>query len=329
MPPDERPLRPLLHVGELVAETWEVRGLIGVGGMGQVFDAYDRFLRRAVAIKASPGGESGPGLRAEAQALAAIRHPSLVTVYAGGVHRGLEYVVMERIFGEDLGSHLARLLREGTATSIVDALAILAPLADALGAVHRAGIAHRDVKPENVLLGPNGRVVLADFGVFQPEFEVARSPTRSGSPAYMAPETIRGSVELGGGYLVDVYAFGILAFELLAGRLPFTGDNTPDYYLAHLTREIPSVRALRRDVPLSLEALVVRCLAKDPDDRPQSMDDVAFQLRALLEKARERELRGASERPRRTSGVDVKGASEPRAEIDTQDERGREKQKGR
>ncbi len=319
----ERPPRPLLRAGELIAGTWEVRSLLGVGGMGQVFDAHDRFLRRAVAIKAALGGDAGPGLRAEAQALAAIRHPGLVTVYAGGVHHDLEYVVMERIFGEDLGSHLGRRLRDGSPAPIPEALAILAPLAEALGAVHRAGIAHRDVKPENVLLGPSGRVVLADFGVFQPEFAMARAPTRSGSPAYMAPETIRGSVGLGGGYLVDVYAFGVLAFELLAGRLPFVADSTPDFYLAHLTREIPSLAEVRGDVPHALETLIVRCLAKEPDDRPQNMDDVAFQLRVMLERARDQ--RAPSERRRRTSGLEVKPRDEPRRESRTQDERGRKR----
>jgi serine/threonine-protein kinase len=277
----ERAASPLVEIGELVAETWEIRSLIGAGGMGQVWEAFDRFLQRIVAIKIAPGGEA-PGLRAEAQALAAIRHPGLVTVHAGGVHRNFEYVVMERIFGVDLAEHIARRRRASRPPTLVEALEVLAPLADALAAVHRAGIAHRDVKPENVILAPGGRVVLADFGVFLPEFEFARSSVRSGSPAYMAPETIRGDVGAGGGYLVDVYAFGVLSYELFAGSLPFSGASSADYYLAHLGVKPQPLRALRPDVPTGLDAMIGSCLEKDPHDRPPSMDDVAFQLRGLL-----------------------------------------------
>jgi serine/threonine-protein kinase len=285
---------PLLRLGELVAETWEVRSKIGEGGMGQVYEAFDRFLQRPVALKVARAAEHP--LRKEAQALAALRHPSLVMVFAGGVHRDLEYVVMERILGVDLAEYIERQIRAGRMLSIAEALDLLAPLAEGLAAVHRAGVAHRDVKPENVLMAPGGRVVLSDFGVFMPEFDIARTAVASGSPAYMAPETIRRDVGPGGGFLVDVYAFGVLAYELLCLALPYAAANSADFYVAHLSAPIPSLRAKRRDVPVGLESLISGCLAKDPTERPQSMADVAFQLRTLAASLREAESLPTSER---------------------------------
>jgi serine/threonine-protein kinase len=290
--PDQRPQ--LLRIGELVADTWEIRSKIGEGGMGQVFEAFDRFLQRPVALKVARAAEHP--LRKEAQALAALRHPSLVTVFAGGVHHDLEFVVMERILGVDLAEYIERQMRAGRMLSIAEALDLLAPLAEGLAAVHRAGVAHRDVKPENVLMAPGGRVVLSDFGVFMPEFDIARTAVASGSPAYMAPETIRRDVGPGGGFLVDVYAFGVLAFEVLALELPYVATNSADFYVAHLSAPVPSLRMKRRDVPVGLESLVTACLAKDPTERPQSMADVAFQLRTLSASLREAEQLPVSER---------------------------------
>ncbi|MGZ3456063.1 MAG: serine/threonine-protein kinase [Polyangiales bacterium] len=284
----------LLRIGELVADTWEVRSKIGEGGMGQVFEAFDRFLQRPVALKVARAAEHP--LRKEAQALAALRHPSLVTVFAGGVHRELEFVVMERILGVDLAEYIERQMRAGRMLSVAEALDLLAPLAEGLAAVHRAGVAHRDVKPENVLMAPGGRVVLSDFGVFMPEFDIARTAVASGSPAYMAPETIRRDVGPGGGFLVDVYAFGVLAFEVLCLELPYVATNSADFYVAHLSAPIPSLRAKRRDVPTGLESLVTACLAKDATERPQSMADVAFQLRTFSASLREAEQSPMSER---------------------------------
>ncbi len=301
-----------LRTGELIAGTWEIRAVIGEGGMGQVFEAYDRFLQRTVAVKVALGGEAGPGLRKEAQVLAAIRHPGLVSVYSGGVHGPYEYVVMERILGVDLGEHLSRTLQSGRAPVLRDVVAVLAQLADGLAAVHRAGVVHRDVKPENVMLAPGGRVVLTDFGVFLAAFDVARSGERSGSPAYIAPETIRGDVDAASAFLVDVYGFGIVAYEMISGALPYVRATQQDYFMAHLAAEIPSLRARRPEVPASLDALVSACMAKAPEDRPQSMDDVAFQLRSLTPADTAPVSERPEERSRKSSGLQVRRFVETR-----------------
>jgi serine/threonine-protein kinase len=279
------PTGDLFAVGSLLAGTYEIRGILGHGGMGQVYDAYDTKLARPVAIKVAWPNVGAAAVRNEAQALAAIRHPAMVAVYACGEHEGTEFVVMERVPGVTLASHLRRRLNAGKPLSLAEILGILGALADGLGAVHRAGIAHRDVKPDNVMLAPSGRVVLMDFGVFLPEFAVSAS-SASGSPGYMAPETISGAIASGGGFLVDVYAFGVIAFELATGDLPFRGDTASEFFVQHLSSEPPSLRDVRPERPElggSFDGLVRQLLAKDPLERPQSMDEITHQLRRVTD----------------------------------------------
>lgn len=271
----------LFTVGEVLTDTYEIRGILGQGGMGQVYEAFDQRLHRHVAIKVAWPRVGANAVRKEAQALAAIRHPCVAVVYACGVHAGVEYVVMERVSGDSLETHLARRTGSRKRFGIAEALEILAPLADGLAAVHRAGMVHRDVKPDNVMLAPGGRVVLMDFGVFLPEFAVGADGVIMGSPPYMAPETLSGKVGSGGGFLVDVYAFGVVAYELLTLELPFEGEDAHELFAEHRTRRAPLLRAGRPDAPAALDVLVASLLEKDPHDRPQSMEEVAWRLRSI------------------------------------------------
>ena len=277
------PTQDVFRVGDVLNDTYEIRGILGQGGMGQVFDAYDRLLNRSVAIKAAWPTFDAIAVRKEAQALAAIRHACIIAVFACGIHEGTEYVVMERISGVNLETHIRRRTNGGKPFLVPEALEILATLADGLAVVHRAGIAHRDVKPDNVMLAPGGRVVLMDFGVFAPEFDMGTQTGASGSPAYMAPETISGSIGAGGGFLVDVYAFGVITFELFTGELPFPGVTARDVLLKHLAAQVPALSQKRPDVPPALDSLVTQLLAKDPFERPQSMEEVAHRLRKIRE----------------------------------------------
>jgi serine/threonine protein kinase len=280
------PTRDLFEIGDVLNDTYEIRGVLGQGGMGQVYDAYDRFLHRHVAIKVAWPTIGAWAVRKEAQALAAIRHPGLVCVHHCGIHNGTEYVVMERVSGVNLETQIRRRTHGGRPFAVVEAIEILVALAEGLAAVHRAGIAHRDVKPDNVMVAPGGRVVMMDFGVFLPEFAAGGQETATGSPAYMAPETITGTVGYGGGFLVDVYAFGVVTYEMLTGELPFNGETARDFYLQHLSTPAPPLRAKRPDAPPQLEALVTALLTKDPHDRPQSMDEVAGRLRTMIAAAK-------------------------------------------
>jgi len=191
-------------------------------------------------------------------------------------------VVMERVAGVNLATHIRRRTNAGKPFAVADAIDILAGVAEGLAAVHRAGIAHRDIKPDNIMLAPGGRVVIMDFGVFVPEFAMGDHSAASGSPAYMAPETISGSVGGGGGFLVDVYALGVMAFELLTGELPFPGATPREVYMKHLAEKPPTMRSKRADVPAPLDTLVSALLHKDASERPQSLDEVAHQLRSMI-----------------------------------------------
>jgi eukaryotic-like serine/threonine-protein kinase len=271
----------VFRIGEILGDTYEIRGLLGEGGMGQVYDAFDVRLQRTVAIKVAWPNIDASSIRKEAQALAAIRHPSVIAVYACGEHKNNEYVVMERVSGVNLETHIRRRISAGKPFPIAEALIVLAQIADGLAVVHQAGIAHRDVKPDNVMLAPGSRTVLMDFGVFVPEFDAAAHASASGSPAYMAPETIAGNVGSGGGFLVDVYAFGVLAFEVLTGVLPFPGATAREVLMSHLAAEVPRVKDRRADVPPMLDDLVAQLMSKDPFERPQGMEEVSHRLRRL------------------------------------------------
>jgi serine/threonine-protein kinase len=254
--------------------------MVGAGSMGQVFEAHDRDLNRRVALKAVYASSDREALRREAQGIAAIRHHGVVTVHALGEHRGVHYLVMELLSGETLAARLAQRRVAGVPLALHEALDVLASIADVLAAVHHAGVAHRDVKPSNIVLSVGGRVVLTDFGILAAERYVSRDARIVGTVEYMAPETIVGNVAPGMAYLVDLYAFGVVAFETLTGHLPFEADSATRLMQRHLSVLAPMLSGFRSDIPGPLDVLVRELLAKDPLDRPQSMESVAQRLRA-------------------------------------------------
>jgi serine/threonine-protein kinase len=273
-------VRALFQPGDVLSDLYEIRSQIGVGGMGQVYDAYDRSLGRHVAIKAAAPGVPG-SIHKEARALAALRHSGIVTVHGVGAHRGISYVVMERIHGKTLEAVLDARRAEGISIPLDEMADILVGIAEALAVVHRAGMAHCDVKPANVILAPRNRVVLTDFGIFRAEIDVANDAAGSGSPNYMAPEAIVGGVHPGDLYLVDVYALGVVAFELATGVLPYDDEHVMKILYQHVTTPVPDLQLLRPDAPPRLVRLVGGMLSKDPETRPSSMDEIAWQLRRL------------------------------------------------
>ena len=280
-PPSSSDPRPVLSLGEIVDETYEVRSLLGAGGMGEVYEVHDRVLNRRVALKvAHPGGASEYLLR-EGRALAAIHHPGVVTVHTMGMHRGVAYLVMERVRGLSVDRLLDERRSRGERFAIAEALELLVSVADALSVVHRAGLAHRDVKPGNVMLAPAGRVVLMDFGLVLPHADRAGHRSVAGSLQYMAPEALSGDVAEGAASLVDVYALGVLAYELLTGVAPFDGREPVELYRAKTRAKQPRVSEYRTDVPTALDELVAQLMAPDAHERPQGAEVALWQLRAL------------------------------------------------
>jgi serine/threonine-protein kinase len=274
--------RTLFRDGEVLDKIYEVRGLIGEGALGQVFDARDHWLNRDVAIKAywpTQALQEGT-LRREAQAQAAVQHPSLPAVFTMGRHAGLEFLVMERIRGIGLDVTLAQRHRIGARLPLGETIRVLLSMADVLAAVHTLGCVHRDVKPGNVLLAAQ-RVVLTDFGLSRAEGE-PRDDGVCGSPNYMAPESILDHIERGAGHRVDLYALGVIGFEMLAGRLPFVGRNLEETFAKHVNFPVPELEPLVPGVPPRLAVLVRALLAKDPYDRPES-EEVVWRLRTIRE----------------------------------------------
>jgi serine/threonine-protein kinase len=262
---------------------YEVRAELGRGGFGRVLRCYDPVLDRDVAVKvlhpeAAGSSLDAEGLLREARAAARLQHPNIVPVHEVGNHEGACFIVMELIDGETLERAASR-----EAVSPRRAAEIVRDLARAADVVHRAGIVHRDIKPGNVLLGPDGRPRLTDFGLARDSRgeTLSRAGEWKGTPAYMAPEQLAGDpAKLGPA--VDIYALGAVLYRLLAGRPPFLAE-TPLHLQRAVVSEAPTPpRTLRRAVPLELEAIALRCLKKEPEQRWKSGEALAEALDRFL-----------------------------------------------
>lgn len=263
--------------GEVISGAYRIDGVLGQGGMGVVYLAHDMHLSRNVALKVSSAPHYTDMLHREAQALAAVRHPGVVAVHAMGAHRQHPYLVLERL----LGSTLQQRIDSARAPfSIDETLDLAIGICDALSAAHRAGLAHRDLKPGNVFVC-GARIVLLDFGLFVPEYSVGAENEVAGSVEYMAPEVISSSVAPGSGPLIDLYALGIIIFELLVGRTPFVADRHSSILSRHLSEPIPDLADLRPETPRALIEVVEGLLEKSPVDRLGSAESVLWQLCAI------------------------------------------------
>lgn len=265
--------------GELIAGVYEVRDALGQGGMGVVFEARDRLLNRRVAVKVGHPGVDPRYLRLEAQAMAAVQHPNTVAVHTFGTHRGVDFLVMERLYGVTLRAHARRLARVQQSLTVVEALDVLVSLADALAAIHRAQLAHRDIKPSNVLLAPGNRVVLMDFGLLVREVYDGALGV-AGSPAYMAPEVLLGVQKPGSWHLADLYSLGVIAYEMLTGRKAFSAVDVRFIASFHEAGGTLSLPAESEHIPQVVRSAVDALLSADPEQRPPSAEFLLRQLRA-------------------------------------------------
>lgn len=271
---------PSLAVGAMVGGVYRVRKLLGQGAMGRIFEADDTVLNRRVALKLPLDTESAKVLMSEGRALAALRHPNLPVVHTAGRHGGLDFLVMERLVGVSLERHIEHAYELGHPIQLGEAVQLLIDICDAMHAIHQAGIVHRDVKPENVLLCGKRGPVLIDFGLVVPETTVGDQVT-AGTPYYVAPEMIGGDATRGSGHLADLYSFGVTAYELLTGRLPYNADDLASVLRLHREAPIPDARMLRPDLPAQLAQTVKELMAKQPGERPQTAEEVLWRLRKI------------------------------------------------
>ncbi|GAA2266911.1 protein kinase [Streptomyces ruber] len=273
--------------GRLVADRYELSTLLGQGGMGQVWTAYDRRLDRRVAVKLlrpdKVAGQDADELRRrflrECRVTAQVDHPGLVTVHDAGSEGEELFLVMQYVDGADLADHLA----EHDPYPWQWTVAVAAQLCAVLSAVHAVPIVHRDLKPRNVMVKQDGTITVLDLGVASvmdtDTTRLTHTGSPIGSPAYMAPEQAMGGAV---GPYTDLYALGVLLHELLSGNVPFAGSTALGVLHRHLYEAPVPVRRLRPEVPEPLEALVLRLLAKDPQHRPASAQETYEQLLPLL-----------------------------------------------
>ncbi|HET8648428.1 MAG TPA: protein kinase [Gemmatimonadales bacterium] len=260
---------------------------MGGGGMSRVFLAEETALGRRVVVKVLlpelAAGVSVERFRREIQLVAKLQHPHIVPVHAAGESGGLPYFTMPFVEGESLRTRIAR---DGE-LPIAETVRLLRDIASALAYAHAQGVIHRDIKPDNVLLSA-GSAVVADFGVAKAisssttsgeVFAITSTGMALGTPAYMAPEQAAGDPAMD--HRVDIYAFGVTAYEMIAGRPPFTG-RTPQAILAAQVTETPiAIQSLRPSMPAALAALVMRCLEKHAADRPSVADEILHSLDAM------------------------------------------------
>jgi serine/threonine-protein kinase len=258
-------------VGRLVDGRYEVVSRIARGGMATVYLAIDRRLDREVALKVmhphlaegTDGSDFIARFRREARAAARLTHPGLVGVYDQGVDGATSYLTMEYIDGTNLRRHL----NEQGALSVGRALELSERVLDALAVAHRAGLVHRDIKPENVLIAADKRVKVADFGLARAVTEVTSATTGTvfGTVAYLAPELVSRGVS---DARTDVYATGILLYEMLTGRQPFVGESAIQVAFQHVNSDIPAPSDLVPWLPAEIDELVGALAAREPDERP-------------------------------------------------------------
>lgn len=258
-----------------VADRYVLAEQIGTGGSARVFAALDERLQRRVAVKLLDAGLADPAGRArflrEGPTSAAVMHRHAVAVFDAGEDDGELFIVMELVEGPSLAQHLAT---HGPLDA-TDAIRIATQVLAALAPAHAGGIVHRDVKPGNILLAPSGDAKLTDFGIAKRfddlDESVTRTGTTIGTPRYLSPE------QATGGPLspaTDLYAVGLVLFEMLTGRTPFVGDSPVAVALAQQTQAAPDVRELRPDVPATLAAVINRSLSKSPAERYETVDEM-------------------------------------------------------
>ncbi len=310
---DEANLEPLAaKLTEVLAGSYVIEGEIGRGGMGVVYSARDQQLKRRVAIKLLPPElafrqEIKKRFIREAQTAARLSHPHIVPIHTVGEKDDLVYFVMGYVDGESLAQRLRRRGR----LPVEEARRVVKETADALGLAHATGIIHRDVKPDNILLeGTRRRVMVTDFGIAKALSEAGAGTLTGtgvalGTPTYMSPEQAAGESDIDA--RSDIYALGIVAFEMLSGKPPFRAPTVPGLLMKQITEPPPDLLHIRSEVPEELAGTIMRCLEKDPEKRWPTADA----LRRALESRTSGPYRPRAGAARRPSGSKTSNRSSP------------------
>lgn len=272
----------MLKNGEFLEERYEILERIGSGGMSDVYKAKCHKLNRLVAIKVlkeefSEDEGFVSRFKMEAQAAAGLSHPNIVNVYDVVDDGDMHYIVMELIEGITLKNYIAK---KGMLDSR-EAIGIAIQIAQGMAAAHESSIIHRDIKPQNIIISKDGKAKVADFGIARAASRQTENSYAIGSVHYIAPEQASGGVS---DERSDIYSFGITLYEMVTGKVPFDGESTVAVAMAHMEQEIQPPSQINSQIPAGLEAIIMKCTQKKPEDRYGSATEVINDLRHVLMK---------------------------------------------
>lgn len=270
----------MIKPGMYISDRYEIIDKVGSGGMADVYKARCHRLNRFVAIKVLKSEFSDDKsfvskFRGEAQSAAGLSHPNVVSVYDVGEDEGLYYIVMELVEGITLKNFIER---KGK-LEIKEAVGITIQIAQGMEAAHANHIIHRDIKPQNIIISREGKVKVADFGIAKAATSDTVTSNAMGSVHYISPEQARG------GYSdekSDIYSLGITLYEMLSGKVPFSGDNTVSVALQHIQQEAASLRELDPNIPIGIENIVRKCIQKKPERRYLNVSDLISDLKQSI-----------------------------------------------
>ncbi|MBT2641221.1 Stk1 family PASTA domain-containing Ser/Thr kinase [Bacillus sp. ISL-41] len=270
-------------IGKRISGRYKIKDMIGGGGMANVYLAHDMILDRDVAVKMlrldfANDDEFIRRFHREAQSATSLAHPNIVSIYDVGEEDGLYYIVMEYVDGQTLKQYI----QQHAPVPVEEALDIMQQLTSAISHAHHNHIVHRDIKPHNILIDSSGTVKITDFGIAMALSATSITQTNSvlGSVHYLSPEQARGGMA---NKKSDIYSIGIVMFELLTGRLPFSGESAVSIALKHLQSETPSLKRWNPQIPQSVENVVLKATAKDPFHRYDTVDEMEEDLRTALD----------------------------------------------
>ena len=277
--------------GQKINDRYEIRKLIGEGGMANVYLGYDTILERDVAIKVLRGDLADDEkfvrrFRREAQSASLLNHPNIVQIYDVGEDDGNFYIVMEFINGQTL----KQLIKKRGKLSVPEVVDIMAQLTDGLAHAHDSYIIHRDIKPQNIMILDDGMVKITDFGIAMAinASDLTQTNSVMGSVHYLPPEQASGK---GSTIKSDIYSLGIMMYEMLAGVMPFRGETAVEIAMKHLKNPIPSIMKANDTVPQSVENIILKATAKNPKNRYNNVRELYDDLKTCQDKSRKDEKR--------------------------------------
>lgn len=273
----------MIKIGERIDNRYRITGRIGTGGMAEVFEATDFISKKIVAIKVMreellDDHENVVRFEREATACAAMNHPNIIHVYTRGVVDSRPYMAYEYIKGQTLAEKLDFL----TQLTVYEACQVMLQLLDAVSYIHKHGIIHRDIKPQNIFYLPDGTVKLADFGI---AVDANLDQTKNekgiiGSVFYLAPEICEGKAPT---IQSDIYALGVTFFETLTGRLPFEEGHAVDIAIAHIKKPFPSTAKYSPNISKEIDHIIQKACKKNPSERYQSADEMLADIKLAME----------------------------------------------